>query len=99
LVVHHVKFCNKQSQYCITSFGENLGLLNFEQKQETLPRKTKQAPHPNQQPDDIERKYKIKLTDMEYKMLKFYCPENQVFKRIYKYENDIDLFFATHSFS
>jgi O-acetyl-ADP-ribose deacetylase (regulator of RNase III) len=26
---------------------------------------------------------------MEYKMLKFYCPENQVFKRKYKYENDM----------
>jgi O-acetyl-ADP-ribose deacetylase (regulator of RNase III) len=77
------------NQYCITSFGEKMGLLNFEQKQETLPRKTRQAPHPKQQPDDIERTYKIKLTDMEYKMLKFYCPENQVFKRKYKYENDM----------
>jgi O-acetyl-ADP-ribose deacetylase (regulator of RNase III) len=77
------------NQYFITSFGEKMGLLNFEQKQETLPRKTRQAPHPNQQPDDIECKYKIKLTDMEYKMLKFYCPENQVFKREYKYENDM----------
>ena len=57
------------NQYFITSFGEKMGLLNFEQKQETLPRKTRQAHHPIQQPDDIERKYKIKLTDMEYQML------------------------------
>ena len=76
-------------QYLITRFGEERGISTVEQKQETLPRKTRQASHPNQQPDDIERKSKIKLTDMEYKMLKFYCPENQVFKRKYKYENDM----------
>jgi len=77
------------NQYFITSFGEKMGLLNIDQKQETLPKKTRQAPYPNQQPDDIERKIKIKFTDMEYKMLKFYCPESQVFKRKYKYENDM----------
>ena len=76
-------------QYLITRFGEERGISTVEQKQETLLRKTRQTSHPNQQPDDIERKSKIKLTDMEYKMLKFYCPENQVFKRKYKYENDM----------
>jgi O-acetyl-ADP-ribose deacetylase (regulator of RNase III) len=77
------------NQYLSTRFEVERG-LSIEQKQEPLLRKTHQAPHhPNQQADNVERKREINLTDMEYKMLKFYCPENQVFKQEYKYENDM----------
>jgi O-acetyl-ADP-ribose deacetylase (regulator of RNase III) len=46
-------------QYLITRFGEERGISTVEQKQETLPQKTRQASHPYQQAGDIERDSKI----------------------------------------